>query len=137
MPITDLAVSRGSGARERFASYSPDGKKVVYVTDASGEEAIAVADDAPDSALVAQLAGVAPGAAYARDERPRGGFRVVQLVTRNATRVRPFEEARTYVARDLAAQQAETLLTTRMAAARKALVVTLNDRAIARLTLEP
>jgi tricorn protease len=43
-PGVTIGVSRGSGARERFASYSPDGKKVVYVTDASGEEAIAVAD---------------------------------------------------------------------------------------------
>ena len=100
-------------------------------------QSIAIAADAPDSALVARLALLVPGGAYVRDETPQGGYRVVQLVTRNAARIRPFEEARTYVARDLASRQAETLLTTQMAAARKALKVTLNDRAIARLTLEP
>ncbi len=100
-------------------------------------QSIAVADDAPDSALVARLALVTPGGAYVRDESPRGGFRIIQLSARNPARIRPFEEARTFVARDLASQQAETLLTTQMAAARKALPVTLNDRAIARLTLEP
>ncbi len=100
-------------------------------------QSIPVADDAADSALVARLALLAPGGAFVRDESPRGGQRVVQLVARNPARIRPFEEARTFVARDLAEQQAETLLTTQMAAARKALPVTLNDRAIARLTLEP
>jgi len=39
-----LPVTRGSGARESWASFSPDGRRVSYVTDASGEEAIVVAD---------------------------------------------------------------------------------------------
>jgi tricorn protease len=43
-PGVALPVTRGSGARESWAAYSPDGKRVVYVTDASGEEAIATAD---------------------------------------------------------------------------------------------
>lgn len=39
-----LPVTRGSGARERYPVFSPDGKRVAYVTDASGEQAIMVAD---------------------------------------------------------------------------------------------
>ncbi len=35
-----LAVTRGSGARESWASFGPDGKTLVYVTDAPGEEEI-------------------------------------------------------------------------------------------------
>ena len=100
-------------------------------------QTVSVAADAPDSALVAQLAARAPGTAYVRDESAQGVFRVVQLVTRNPARIRPFEEARTFVLRALAAQQAETLLTAQMAAARKALAVTMNQRALARLMLEP
>ncbi len=100
-------------------------------------KSIPVADDAPDSALVARLASLVPGGAYVRDETPQGTYRVIQLAIRNPARIRPFEEARTYVARDLAGQQAESLLTSKMAAARKALPVTLNDRAIARFKLEP
>lgn len=38
LPVT------ATGARESWASYSPDGKRLVYVTDASGEEAIVTAD---------------------------------------------------------------------------------------------
>jgi tricorn protease len=39
-----LPVTMGSGARESWGSYSPDGKRVVYVTDGSGEEALATID---------------------------------------------------------------------------------------------
>ncbi len=39
-----LPVSKGSGARESWGNYSPDGKRVVYLTDESGEEAIVTAD---------------------------------------------------------------------------------------------
>jgi len=96
-----------------------------------------IADDAPDSALVANLKALSPGRAYVRDESAQGIFRVVLLVTHNPARIRPFEEARTFVARDLAGRQAEDLLVAQMAAARKALAVTVNDRALSRLTLEP
>lgn len=39
-----LPVSRGSGARESYPVFSPDGKRIAYVTDASGEQAVVVAD---------------------------------------------------------------------------------------------
>lgn len=39
-----LPVTSGSGARESYGSYSPDGKKVLFVTDTSGEEALATID---------------------------------------------------------------------------------------------
>ncbi|MCK4305273.1 MAG: PD40 domain-containing protein, partial [Candidatus Eisenbacteria sp.] len=47
IPVEDgvtLPVTRGSGARESRVSYGPKGKRVVYVTDESGEEAIVTAD---------------------------------------------------------------------------------------------
>lgn len=96
-----------------------------------------IADDAPDSALVARLKLLVPGGAYVRDESAQGIFRVVQLVVHNPARIRPFEEARTFVARDLAGRQAEDILVAKMATARKALAVTVNDPALSRLTLEP
>ncbi|MFH1681491.1 MAG: hypothetical protein ABIH26_12735, partial [Candidatus Eisenbacteria bacterium] len=39
-----LPVTHGSGARERAAGYDPKGKRLVYITDAGGEEEIVVAD---------------------------------------------------------------------------------------------
>ena len=39
-----LPVTRGSGARESWVSFSPDGEKLVYVSDASREEEIRVID---------------------------------------------------------------------------------------------
>ena len=39
-----LPVTRGSGARESFASFSPDGKSLLYVSDESGEEEIRAID---------------------------------------------------------------------------------------------
>jgi tricorn protease len=47
VPVKDgvtLPVTRGSGARESYASFSPDGKKLVYVTDATHEESIRTID---------------------------------------------------------------------------------------------
>ena len=96
-----------------------------------------IADDMPDTMLVTMLKLLAPGGAYVRVEPDGGVYRVIQLVARNPARIRPFEEARTFVARDLAGRQAEAILIERMAAARKALRVTVNEPALARLTLEP
>jgi tricorn protease len=39
-----LPVTHGSGARESWATFDPDGKKLAYVTDAPGEEEIRVID---------------------------------------------------------------------------------------------
>ncbi len=39
-----LPVTRGSGARENRASFSPDGEKLVYVSDATHEEEVRVVD---------------------------------------------------------------------------------------------
>ncbi|MEZ4234581.1 MAG: S41 family peptidase [Myxococcota bacterium] len=39
-----LPITHSSGARESWGAYSPDGKRLAYVTDADGEEAIVTAD---------------------------------------------------------------------------------------------
>jgi tricorn protease len=39
-----LRLSGGSGARERGARFGPEGKRITYITDASGEEAIQTLD---------------------------------------------------------------------------------------------
>jgi tricorn protease len=39
-----LSLSSTSGARESWGSYAPDGTRIAYVTDASGEESIVTAD---------------------------------------------------------------------------------------------
>ena len=39
-----LPVTRGSGARESWAGFDPEGKKIAYVTDATREEEIRVID---------------------------------------------------------------------------------------------
>ncbi|HVN76394.1 MAG TPA: S41 family peptidase [Thermoanaerobaculaceae bacterium] len=47
VPVKDgptMPVTHGSGARESFASFSPDGKRLVYVTDAPGEDEIRSVD---------------------------------------------------------------------------------------------
>jgi len=47
IPVKDgptMPVSKGSGARESWASFSPDGKRLVYVTDEAREEEIRTAD---------------------------------------------------------------------------------------------
>jgi len=47
VPVKDgvtLPVSRGSGARESWAGFSPDGKRLVYVSDATREEEIRTID---------------------------------------------------------------------------------------------
>jgi tricorn protease len=47
IPVKDgptMPVTHGSGARESWASFSPDGKRMVYVTDALGEEEIRTID---------------------------------------------------------------------------------------------
>jgi tricorn protease len=47
IPVEDgvtLPISGGSGARESWASFDPEGQRVVFVTDASGEEAIVSVD---------------------------------------------------------------------------------------------
>ena len=97
-----------------------------------------IAEDTPDSALVANLKALAPGRAYVRPE-PGGapGFRVVQLVERKPMRLRPFEEARTFVGRDLAAVQAEDLVVAKMAELVRAMPKTVNESALARVRLAP
>lgn len=47
IPVEDgvtLPITRGSGARESRVGFDPDGKRVVYVTDESGEQTIVTAD---------------------------------------------------------------------------------------------
>jgi tricorn protease len=43
-PGVTIPITRGSGARESWARFSGDGKKIVYVTDATGEEEIRAVD---------------------------------------------------------------------------------------------
>ncbi len=106
--------------------------------DAEGcRQTMSLQDDAPDTALVARLAALAPGEAFARVESPTGQSRVIRLVERVPARARTFEEARAFVARDVAALQAEAILTEKMAALVKAMPVTINRRALAALQLEP
>lgn len=111
-----------------------------YTTSSRAREACStttsIAADAPDSALVARLAAMAPGEAFARAE-PGGVARVIRLVEQVPTRRRSFEEARAFVVRDVQAQQAEKILTTRMAELVKAMPVRINERALAGLQLEP
>jgi hypothetical protein len=113
-----------------------------FAPDAAQKEACrriaTIADDTPDSAIVANLKALAPGQAYVRPE-PEGlpGFRVVQLVERKPLRVRPFEEVRVFVGRDLAAAQAEEIVVARMARLVKAMPKTVNESALARVRLDP
>jgi len=47
VPVKDgvtIPLSRGSGAREQSATFDPDGKRVLYVTDAPGEQEIRIQD---------------------------------------------------------------------------------------------
>jgi len=39
-----LPITRGSGARENMMSYHPDGERLLYITDESGEQTIVTAD---------------------------------------------------------------------------------------------
>jgi len=96
-----------------------------------------IAEDSPDTVLVAELAKLAPGQAYVRDEAAQGIFRIVQLVARTPKGLRTFEEARPFVVRDFSRAEAERILVARMAAAREAMPVTLNEAAIARISLAP
>lgn len=98
---------------------------------------IAINDTGADSVLVARLAPLARGEAFARAESPDGAWRVIRLVDRVAARIRPFEEARSFVVRDLAGREAESILTGQMAALVKAMPVRINERALAELDLEP
>src|SRR5262245_41463317 len=43
-PGVTIPITRGSGARESWARFTGDGKKIVYVTDATGEEEIRSVD---------------------------------------------------------------------------------------------
>jgi tricorn protease len=43
-PGVTIPITRGSGARESWAHFSGDGKQIVYVTDAKGEEEIRAVD---------------------------------------------------------------------------------------------
>jgi tricorn protease len=43
-PGVTIPITRGSGARESWARFSGDGKRIVYVTDAPGEEEIRAVD---------------------------------------------------------------------------------------------
>ncbi|MEO6462387.1 MAG: peptidylprolyl isomerase, partial [Candidatus Eisenbacteria bacterium] len=99
--------------------------------------AFSIADDTTDSLLVTRLRELAPGGAYVRPEPAGNGFRVIQLIERNGLRIRPFEEVRDLVARDLAALQSEDILTARMAALVAAMPKTINQPALARLRLDP
>lgn len=98
---------------------------------------VAIHDDAPDSAVVVRLRTLAPGEAWVRHEPESGLFRVVLLVERKAARVRPLDEVRAFVRRDVIAEQSEAILARRMAELVKAMPARINDAAVARLRLDP
>jgi hypothetical protein len=99
--------------------------------------AFTIRDDASDSSLVANLKALEPGGAYVRTEPAGDSYRVVQLIERKPLQIRPFEEVRTFVARDLAAVQSEDVLVARMAELVRAMPKTVNDAALAHIRLEP
>jgi hypothetical protein len=90
-----------------------------------------------DTALVQTVAGLAPGAVWTRAQsRLRGReYQVWQLYERVDHRVRPFEEARSFVARSLASLQLEERLQERLKALKAATPARWNEKALARLDL--
>ena len=100
--------------------------------------ASSVADDFPDSALVKAIRKLKPGQVVAQPLTGRGApnVAVMKFVERIEPRVRSFAEARTFVVREVTADQSETLLQKELARLRRTTKVQRNETALARVDLE-
>ncbi|MEP7027711.1 MAG: peptidylprolyl isomerase [Candidatus Eisenbacteria bacterium] len=98
-------------------------------------------DTFADTALVAAVRALAPGEVVAHrfdagDGSP-GAWMVLRLAERIPNRLRTFEEARAFAARDAAAEQSESLLRAELVRLARALKVIRNEAALARLDFGP
>lgn len=93
-------------------------------------------DSYADSALVRAVRRLKPGDILAQAlALPNRGVVVLKMIEYVPFRMRPFDEARVFVAREVAAEQTEQLLQAELARLRKASPVTRNERALARVEL--
>jgi hypothetical protein len=89
-----------------------------------------------DTALVRAVRKLRPGDILAQAlAPPNRGVVVLRMIEYVPFRMRPFDEARVFAAREVAAEQTEQLLQAELARLRKASPVTRNDRALARVEL--
>jgi hypothetical protein len=98
----------------------------------------AVFDTDPDSALVRRLKTLKKDGilVYALTGQAAGNFAVIKFQERIDGRNRTFDEARTYVVREVTADQSERLLQAELARLRKQMPVQRNQKALATVDLE-
>lgn len=101
-------------------------------------QTMSLPDSYPDSVLVRHVKQLAPGGVMAYPlPDPSGGVAMIRLSERVPFRRRTFEEARAFVARDLANEQTEVILKAELARLKRGMPVTRNEAALARLDLDP
>src|SRR5262249_2039417 len=98
----------------------------------------AVFDDYPDSALVANLRSLKKDEVLvqALSGEATGQYAICKFADRIEPRDRTFDEARTYVVREVTADQSERLLQAELARLRKKMPVVRNEHALATVDLE-
>ncbi|MGH7724828.1 MAG: hypothetical protein ACREOU_05310 [Candidatus Eiseniibacteriota bacterium] len=119
----DLCAERNSDPRERELCVQPR----------------AVADADRDTLLVHDLARLSPGESFVRAGTTSQGVNnvVYQLVERIPYRLRTFEQARSFVVRDVASQQTEVKLAQILSDLKRRTPVEVNESALAALDLGP